>query len=173
MFATENIQFFTKNIQFSTADIHFHDFRDQKCTNQVPNGKNGEWPDTKEALEAHYEAFGRDWSQVQIENIKGLIEKYGVAKIKNILDNEAKWNSSSSLDGHDLTDSSDFSNIQIPAFAQERFQWSSLGHFNKTKFIEDEIQNCKKIKDKVKEYEDQRQVQGLSKKEALVKYFGK
>ena len=47
-----------------------------------------------------------------------------------------------------------------------------LGHFNKTKFIEDEIQNCKKIKDKVKEYEDQRQVQGMTKKEALVKYFG-
>ena len=86
-----------------------------------------------------------------------------MAKLKNILDNEAKWNSSSSLDRHDLTDSSDVSNVQIPAFAQERFQWSSLGHFNKTKFIEDEIQNCKKIKDKVKEYEDQRQVQGLSK----------
>ena len=170
MFKTENIQFFTKNIQFSTTDIHF---RDQKCTNQVPNGKNGEWPDTKEALEAHYEAFGRDWSQVQIENIKGLIEKYGVAKLKNILDNEAKWNSS--IDGGDLTDSSDSissGNVQIPAFAMERFQWNSLGHFNKTKFIEDEIQNCKKIKDKVKEYEDQRQVQGLSKKEALVKYFG-
>lgn len=158
-------------------------FRDQKCTNSVPKGENGEWPDTKEALEAHYEAFGRDWSQVQIENIKDLIRKYGVAKLKNLLDNEAKWNSSSSSSsnfGHnddgDLTDSSDFyqkSKIEIPAFAQERFQWSSLGHFNKTKFIEDEIQNCKKTKDKVKEYEDQRQVQGLSKKEALVKYFGK
>ena len=96
-----------------------------------------------------------------------------MAKLKNILDNEAKWNST--LEGRDLTGSSDISNsnVQIPPFAQERFQWSSLGHFNKTKFIEDEIQNCKKIKDKVKEYEDQRQVQGLSKKEALVKYFGK
>ena len=158
-------------MQFSVCKIHF---RDQKCANQVRNSENGEWPDTREALEAHYEAFGRGWSQVQIENIKGLIEKYGVAKLKNILDNEAKWNSS--IDGGDLTDSSDSissGNVQIPAFAMERFQWNSLGHFNKTKFIEDEIQNCKKIKDKVKEYEDQRQVQGLTKKEALVRYFGK
>ena len=115
--------FFTENAQFSKSKIQF---RDQKCANQVRNSENGEWPDTREALEAHYEAFGRDWSQVQIENIKGLIEKYGIAKLKNILDNEAKWNSTS--DGNDLTDSSDISsNVEIPAFAQERFQWNSLG----------------------------------------------
>ena len=154
-------------------------FRDQKCANQIPNGTQGEWPDTKEALEAHYEAFGRghDWSQVQIENIKSLIEKYGVAKLKNLLDNEAKWNSTSSLSSNELAQAdSQASNgevQQIPAFAMERFQWNTLGHFNKTEFIENEIENCKKIKDKVKEYEDQRQIQGLTKKEALVKFFGK
>ena len=122
-FEAKNDFFFTENSQFSKSKIQF---RDQKCANQVRNSENGEWPDTREALEAHYEAFGRDWSQVQIENIKGLIEKYGMAKLKNILDNEAKWNSTS--DGNDLTDSSDISsNVQIPAFAQERFQWNSLG----------------------------------------------
>ena len=132
-------------------------------------------------MDNHRKAFDVTESNDKFDKLADLIEKYGLSKIEKLLQlapqaalllktpNPTVITTSSTTQSPVL----EVKNENVPKFATEpEFNWASLGHFNKSVFVNQEIENCKKLKDKVKEYEDQRQKMGLSKKDALVRLNG-
>ena len=99
------------------------------------------------------------------QKITDFVDRFGIDEIRRIIDQKKPVSPSKSPVKHKSVK---------PAFSEEpEFDWSKLGHFNKTKFLIDQIELCKKMNDRVKAYELQRQVPGLSVRDALLKYSRK
>ena len=99
--------------------------------------------------------------------ISQFVEHYGAERVREILDEQSK------LQPVQTPVKSPVKSVK-PAFAEDpAFDWGRLGHFNKSAFLLEQIKLCKTMNDRVKAYELQRQLSGLSARDTLLKYSGK
>ena len=105
------------------------------------------------------------------EKIQNFIEQYGVDRVREILDEQ---NPKPVEESPPKPASIAQQKSVKPTFAEAPdFDWGGLGHFNKSAFLLEQIELCRKMNDRVKLYELQQQLPGLSARDTLLKYSGK
>ena len=96
--------------------------------------------------------------------ISQFVEQYGVDRVKKLLDEKPQSPVKTPVTVKSVK----------PAFSEEpSFDWGRLGHFKKSAFLSEQFELCKTVNDRVKAYELQRQLPGMSARDTLVKHSGK
>ena len=107
------------------------------------------------------------------EKIQKFIEQFGIDRVHEILNEKSQKPKELKESPPEPASIAQQKSVK-PIFANSPdFDWGGLGHFNKSAFLLEQIELCRKMNDRVKLYELQQQLPGLSARDALLKYSGK